>query len=286
MIHTAVARGEALRRAIATSKHFPKEVDWDYRRPTPLEAGWLLPCLLEADSITHQRWDHWTRIMEAGGLIDDPIPPISWDRGERVMKMLDRSLNSITRGGGWQGWSSWRHLNYFLDWILFGLGHTKEAPKDEEGASDRLYQAFCLEALLAYPYDYFGDIMAENAFGRQNGFFPTPMHVVELMVRMQMDGEDMRSETVMDCCMGTGRMLLCAASASYRLYGQDIDQTVIKAALVNGYLYAPWLVKPFGFWDNEPVVTETEREEPAAVPAVAVKTVRPAKAGQMELFEL
>jgi len=27
----------------------------------------------------------------------------------------------------------------------------------------------------------------------------------------------------------------------------DIDPTVIKATLVNGYLFAPWLVKPFHF---------------------------------------
>jgi hypothetical protein len=33
------------------------------------------------------------------------------------------------------------------------------------------------------------------------------------------------------------------------LYGQDINPTVIKASLVNGYLYAPWMVKPFPFLD-------------------------------------
>ncbi len=36
---------------------------------------------------------------------------------------------------------------------------------------------------------------------------------------------------------------------SYRLYGSDINPTVIKATLVNGYLYAPWLVRPFPFLD-------------------------------------
>lgn len=30
----------------------------------------------------------------------------------------------------------------------------------------------------------------------------------------------------------------------------SIDGTVIKATLVNGYLYAPWLVKPFPFLDG------------------------------------
>jgi hypothetical protein len=45
-------------------------------------------------------------------------------------------------------------------------------------------------------------------------------------------------------------MLLVASNYSYRLYGADIDGTVIKATLVNGYLYAPWLVKPFPFLDG------------------------------------
>jgi hypothetical protein len=45
-------------------------------------------------------------------------------------------------------------------------------------------------------------------------------------------------------------MLLAASNHSYRLYGADIDPTVIKATLVNGYLYAPWLVKPFPFLDG------------------------------------
>ncbi|MBD1995249.1 SAM-dependent DNA methyltransferase [Leptolyngbya sp. FACHB-541] len=54
-----------------------------------------------------------------------------------------------------------------------------------------------------------------------------------------------------DPCLGTGRLLLTASNYSLRLYGQDINDTVIKAALVNGYLYAPWLVKPLPFLDSE-----------------------------------
>ena len=119
-----------------------------------------------------------------------------------------------------------------------------------KGPAARLLEIFNLETLLAYPYDFFGDILAENQHGRRAGFFPTPMNVVKAMVRMAISDDDARAKTVCDPCVGTGRMLLVASNYSYRLYGADIDGTVIKATLVNGYLYAPWLVKPFPFLDG------------------------------------
>jgi len=124
--------------------------------------------------------------------------------------------------------------------------------RDEyQGASDRLYQVFILETLLAYPHDYFGDILAQNHHGRHLGFYPTPIEVCELMARMTMGGEDARTRSVCDPCVGTGRLLLTASNFSYRLYGCDINPTVIKATLINGYLYAPWLVRPFPFLDPQ-----------------------------------
>lgn len=56
--------------------------------------------------------------------------------------------------------------------------------------------------------------------------------------------QDMRAETVLGPCVGTERMLLHASNHSLRLYGMDIDGTFCKATLVNGYLWAPWLVRP------------------------------------------
>jgi hypothetical protein len=168
--------------------------------------------------------------------------------------MLDRSLTAISKYGDWRGWGNWSAFDYFLDWLLYGFGHKGQPQPPEEkaeyqGASDRLYQVFNLETLLAYPHDYLGDILAENQHGRHVGFFPTPMHVSEFMAQMVIGEGDARIKTVMDPCVGTGRMLLAASNHSYRLYGCDINPTVIKATLINGYLYAPWMVKPFSFLD-------------------------------------
>ena len=73
-----------------------------------------------------------------------------------------------------------------------------------------------------------------------------------MMAKMEMEGEDCRAKSVCDPCSGTGRLLLAASNYSMRLYGVDINRTVIKASLINGYLYAPWLVRPLPFLDTAP----------------------------------
>lgn len=228
-----------------------------------LQRGWILPYLLEADQLTWQRWVYWFELMEAGQLGGRPIPQIHWATDgtgntlfdQQGHKHLERCLDLIPDNGygGWQGWSSWQHVDYFFDWLLFAFGHPGyELPKEpSDGASMRLYQTFNLNLLMAYPHDYFGDILALNNFGKRSGFYPTPMPVCTMMAMMLMEGEDCRTKTVCDPCLGTGRMLLTASNYSLRLYGQDINGTVIKASLVNGYLYAPWMVKPLPFLDAD-----------------------------------
>jgi hypothetical protein len=253
----------------------------------PLEKGWLLRYLIDLEEISCGRWNHWAKVKMAGRMIDEPIPQIEWYgnvRNSPAWGMLDRALNSITKCGGWQGWSSFQNFDYLLDWILwgFGCGQVEQYPKEPmgcEGASSRLYQMFDLTPLLCYPSDYFGDILSENNFGRRSGFFPTPIDLCALMVKMQFDGaEDMRDKTVCDPALGTGRMLLAASNYSYRLYGNDISRTVLRAALVNGYLYSPWMVKPFDFWEKKAEIT-VDVQQVAPVADVVLK-----KPEQLELM--
>jgi len=72
------------------------------------------------------------------------------------------------------------------------------------------------------------------------GYFPTPGNVVKMMVEMQMTNAD-KTSTVCDPCLGTGIMLLYASNYSLRLYGQDISADMCKMAMVNAWLYIPWL---------------------------------------------
>ncbi len=223
--------------------------------PLKLEHGWLLPYLLAAEGELWGRWEHWHDTMLAGRVIGS-IPLINWESNAAPRRMVETSLNSVTTHGSWQGWGSWQVFDYFLDWLLFGLGHRGQPelphePADFAGASERLYQVFNLETLLAWPHDYLGEILAENRHGQHLGFYPTPMEVARMMAAMTVGGEDARCKSVCDPCVGTGRLLLAASNHSYRLYGCDLNPTVIKATLVNGWLYAPWLVRPFPFLDPQ-----------------------------------
>ena len=126
----------------------------------------------------------------------------------------------------------------------------------------RLYQVFCLDALLLWPHDYWGDLLAQSAYGKGQGFYPTPHTVCEAMTRMLMDGKDCRRQSVCDPCVGTGRFLLHASNSSLSLYGMDIDPLLCQATLVNGYLYSPWLVRPIPWL--EPSLEHLERTAPNA----------------------
>lgn len=254
-------------------KDKPKVLRKDFTFKEPLAHGWMLPYLIGLDDMSWGRWAHWSECMINGSIGDKPIPQIEiTQRNENAVgrKMLERCLNSITKYGGWGGWDCWTYFDYFLDWTLFGLGayQQKDEPKPPfgcEGASERLYQLFNLEPLLAYPYDHLGDILAENSYGKRQGFFPTPVDICAMMVKMQAgEGEDLRTRAVCDPAVGTGRMVLAASNYSYRLYGMDISLTVLKACWFNGWLYAPWMVRPFPFL-NQTEDKPTEQAEQLAL---------------------
>lgn len=246
----------------AARRHFedfkPPKIDPNLRRD--LKHGWMLPALLHLDECLWGRWEYWTRCYESNGeLPTQPIPRIEFLSLPHVAtrRMIEASLDCIPQHGSWRTWGGWSYFDYLLEWLLFGLGHKGQSQLPAEpigcaGASDRLYQIFALDALLLWPHDYWGDLLTENAFGRSQGFYPTPHPVCEFMTQMVCDpNRDMRTETVCDPCVGTGRMLLHASNHSLRLYGMDISETVCKATLVNGFLWAPWLVRPIPWLDPE-----------------------------------
>ncbi len=227
-----------------------------------LTHGWLLPILWETDSRLYGRWDYWLQCQETCALPDRPIPQVEFLPApeKSVMKMLSASLDAVPFSGsaGWGGWSGWSHFRYLLEWLLFGFGDPSQKglppyPVGCDGASIRLYQMLNVPALQLFPYDYFGDLLAENAYGKRQGFFPTPHTVVEAMTQMTFPSpeEDARLKSVCDPCVGTGRMLLHASNRSLRLYGMDIDETLCKATKVNGFLFAPWLACPLHWTERD-----------------------------------
>lgn len=279
-------------RAIA-SRWQPNKFDPSVKKELP--HGWLIPALLEFDRIAWQRWDYWATLRNAGHLPPDfPIPEINFEsesnaRNNCAQKHLEQCLDLIPNEGrgGWAGWTSWINVEFFLDWTLYGFGYhaqttLPEEPRGCKGASDRLFQYFNLGLFVAFPYDYWGVLLATNKFGKRQGFYPTPMDVCKVMVALTFtdrDDKDYRSCSTYDPCVGTGRLLLLASNYSLVLYAQDINAIVIKATLFNSYLYAPWIVKPLPFLCRDLCDTmELKQGDSIEVPEVISKRMISASA--------
>lgn len=243
---------------LSRTDDFPRKPDPKVTRPN-LPHGWALHRMVDWENRINGRWAWWGRCHwyfdQTGQLPDTPIPEMDWyDLPDpRTMKMLKACMETLEYGGK----SGSQNIEYFLDWILYSFGDLRvmELPPEPcKGASDRLYQIFAIDAMLMFPYDYFGDLLSEHQWGKAKGFFPTPMAVVKMMTQINMrmgvgrgDDKDQRLLTVYDGCAGTGRMLMVASDYSVRLYAQDIDAIVLKALKINYYLYVPWGIAPINF---------------------------------------
>lgn len=222
--------------------------------------GWLayyVQALHAAPNVAFpDRWGYLQRVHLAWGpetgeadLDPGPIPRVDFGAADRrVMSDLTKvvEMAGATRYGGW-GWSSFRLLIDFLAW---GLAVSQEPPELDDETSEKLYRALKLDGWFEHPHDYLATYVCEM---RGNGwnphaFYPTPHEVCEAMVAMQMhdggaDGDN-RRKTVCDPACGTGRMLLHASNHSLYLHGQDIDGLMVRCTLINGAIYAPWIVAP------------------------------------------
>lgn len=223
----------------------PPEIG-DERKPWEYP-GWLLYYLLLTEERLDipKRWDYWLRTMAAGRILDEPIPQVDFETPRSVeqapaYKAIEEWVRLVEREG--RGWSPMSDL---IEWFLFGLGLANEMPKMTEKLQDSLYRTVDLSVLLAHPYDWLGEFVSlHKGKFNPNAFFPTPHSVVKLMLGIQLGGIE-KASSVCDPCTGSGRMLLHASNLSLRLYGADIDRTMISIAKLNGMLYAPWLARPF-----------------------------------------
>jgi hypothetical protein len=232
---------------VATHRRLPRLGDtpapWHFR-------GWLLPYVIQLHALVPavaDRWGYHLRTLEAGRLLDEPIPQIAFGPADsKIFTLLHEWSQLVGRDCG--GWSDFRVL---LEWLCWGLALSEEQPRLGEEVSEKLYRKVDLTPLLERPHDYLGEHVATSKARGWNpiGFYPTPHNVVECMVRMTMhedvkDGRDHRRLSVADTCVGSGRMLLHASNVSLNLWGQDIDPLAVAMCKLNGVLYAPWLAFP------------------------------------------
>src|SRR2546423_12798815 len=113
---TAFARGEG---------RLPRLGDtpppWHY-------AGGLLPYVIQLHALVPavaDRWGYHLRTLQAGRLLDEPIPQIEFGPSdEKVFSLLRDWSRLIGRDCG--GWSDFRSL---LDWLCWGLALCREGPR-------------------------------------------------------------------------------------------------------------------------------------------------------------
>lgn len=238
---------------------------WRYR-------GWLIPYIqmCERHPLVSPRYDYVIRTLDAGHLLDERLPQIHFSgEFDPAVKagtaMLKKCLDEVERSMG-----VWNGMCELCEWLGFALGVTNQPSSLTEKTQEFLYRNFNLEPLLLKPSDYLGGMLSESQYGRRNGFYPTPITVVQFMaaivgIDIETDQPllDRRGDLVSDPCVGTGRMLLVASNFSMRLFGQDIDYLCCLITKINLALYAPWFYVPESFFaaaDEKPIENLARRE--------------------------
>ncbi len=240
--------------------------------------GWLLPYLAmcEADPRVSPRYDYVTRTLEAGRLLEEPIPQCRFvsehaAEAKEGIKMLASMVKIAEQRGRYS-----RGIETVCEWLGFATGVSDKPPEIERDDQEQMYRTFDAGKWLIAPTDYIGENMAEAGVGKAAAFFPTPMAICTMMAQMTYSDGDQRTAKAMDCAVGTGRTLLAASNYSLRLYGQDINYLCVLACKINFAFFAPWHHIPASFFPAEP-----PREiEPAPIEVPTFST----KVEQLTLF--
>src|SRR5262245_13139004 len=90
------------------------------------------------------RWGYHLRTLEAGKLLDEPIPPIAFGAPDNKVFSLLRDW-SVLIGRDCGSWSEFRTL---LDWLCWGLALSGEEPRLNDVVNEKLYRQVNLQPLL------------------------------------------------------------------------------------------------------------------------------------------
>lgn len=230
--------------------------------------GWLIPYVIVGDyAFNNGRWVWWLNCLANGHIPKEPLKKIHFvSPGDPSTRQVAKHIVTAIENIGYRR-GNWQALTILMDWILWGLGEG-EFPDIDEETHMWLYRYFQIGQLQKFPNDYWGDIISEHMGNGWNptAFFPTPLSVAAMISLLSVSETDPKAPflTVIDPCVGTGRMLMCASNHALFLYGCDIDPVIIKAARINLHLYAPWGALTANYIDESPYY-----EIPDAVSTVA-----------------
>src|SRR4051812_2105905 len=94
---------------------------WHYR-------GWLLPYVIQLHGVVPavaNRWGYHLRTLEAGQLLNEPVPQIAFGPPDpKVFSLLPDWCRLIGRDCG-----SWGDFRTLLNWLCWGLALSGEEPR-------------------------------------------------------------------------------------------------------------------------------------------------------------
>jgi hypothetical protein len=104
------------------------------------------------------RWGYHLRTLEAGKLLDEPIPQVTFGPPDsRVGTFLHQWSRLVGRDCG--GWDDFRTL---LDWLCWALALGRDQQRLRDEVNEKLYRGVDLGPLLDAPYDYLGEHVAAS----------------------------------------------------------------------------------------------------------------------------
>ena len=255
---------------------------WRYR-------GWLIPYiqLCEANPNVSSRYDYVIRTLDAGHLLDEPLPQCNFvSEGSVDAKAGTKMLADMVKIAEYRSGYA-RSIDLVCQRPGFALGVSQNPPEIADRDQEQLYRLFDISKWSSTIRPITSDsTWLELSVGQSAGFYPTPMCICTMMAMMTYANHDgRRTENVLDCAVGTGRLLLAASNYSLRLYGQDINSLCVLACKINMALFAPWFHIPESFYgDVKPVeVTEQGGE---LVPPEPEQPIFTTKIDQPSLFDL
>lgn len=250
----------------------PKDINQlDTTNPKPQNHGWLLPLLYRIDSLTNQRWQHWAKanqvlekdlIYYCGHGLDNQFfqnalfvhtyPVLSFEENPKVSKYFWSIFDLIQKK---KGMSLLPALEYFIDWMLHGLGHELFKDRNNQHNIDPnldwlLYQYVDVSIIMAYPFDYFGLICPEIFSDKSNselGYFPTPTSLSQMMIRLFFKENQITSATHSEPSAGTGTVPLLLSNHIFCSDTIELQDTLTRCQLINFYFWCPCFIRPLWY---------------------------------------
>ena len=219
----------------------------------PYAPGWLRRRVESQENMLIGRYSYVENTDKAGALLEEPIPAISWlsKPNEKVQASWRNYLSVINPDWQASPAQKWATVDYFVDWLLYGLGHplvpTRPISPSDDQAHSRLWQVFHPTGAYLFPYDYLGALLEELS----DEIRPIPRLLPMKKARewaeelFPFKSFDNRADLVVDPQTGAGRLLLAASNYSMNLIGLETDPFLAKIAIINAYLWAPWIVYPW-----------------------------------------